>query len=61
MRFNFKAYEELFPRKEKPVVQPSGDPEDSMINEIEDEVEVKEKPKEVLEDGDTGINESDPE
>lgn len=48
MRFNAKAYEELFPRQEKPVVNiPEDiDPEDQMV-EVPKEV----KEKEAGEDG----------
>ena len=48
MRFNAKAYEELFPRQEKPVVNiPEDiDPEDQMV-EVPKEV----KDKEEIEDG----------
>lgn len=55
MRFNYKDYERAFPRQEKP--KPRHDPEDSMVEEIEKNDDVKEE----VEDGTGTDGESDTE
>lgn len=58
MRFNAKAYDELFPR-EKPV-EKLIDPEDSMTEEIEKEEPVEKvipKPEEEEDNGNSGNDE----
>ena len=62
MRFNSKAYDELFTR-EKPV-ETLIDPDDSMVEKVdEEEPEEKKnpKPEEVEDNGDSGSDESDTE
>lgn len=57
MKFNFKAYEQLYPRAEKPVTEkPVVDPEDVMTAVVDKpEAPVPEED----EDGTPGLDESD--
>lgn len=62
MRFNFDAYEKLFPRQDRvPEVPVPVEEEDSMLNPEEPKEEKKPVIEEVLEDGDTGTGKPDTE
>lgn len=55
MRFDFNAYNELFPRKEQPEIVDPVDAEESMLNEEVEEHKEEEK------DGDGANSKSDTE
>ena len=61
MRFNYNAYDKVFPRQEKP--KPRIDPEDAMIEEPEEKKLEEKKPEEKkeAEDGTGTDGESDTE
>ena len=67
MRFNFDAYEKLYPRQEKvPEVPVPVEEDDSMLNPDEPKEEKKKEYErlvieEMLENGNTGTGESDTE